>query len=190
MQQDFLKELANIGIGHAAMGLSKMINMNVEISLPKLTLVPIENLVAVKVSRICAITTGLEGDLKGLLALVFDDKTSFWIIDRISGHIDGTTKEFNEMGQEAMKEFCNIIGGAYLSALADFLQFSLMPKIPNILIGNGSEIKQQFLKIVTDESTQILSVKTELTIGDAKIDGDMHLILDKESFQRLFKQMN
>lgn len=190
IESDFLKELANIGIGHAATSLSDMVNVKVDISLPSMNIISIENIIGMKNQSFCAVTTGIMGDIKGILVTIFSDDTSFWLIDRMFGNPEGTTKEYTEEGRGAMKEFCNIIGGSFLTSLSNFLQFDMMPKIPKIVAGKGYEVKAEFKKFVEEEANDVLTVKTELSMGKKKIEGEIYLILDKESFVKLFKKAN
>jgi chemotaxis protein CheC len=189
LKNDLLKEIANIGLGHAATSLSKMVDAKVDISLPKMSIISIENLVGMKSKNICAVSTGISGDLHGLLLVVFSDNASFWLIDKISMQPMGTTKTYDDMGKEAMKEFVNIIGGSFLTSLSDFLKMDLMPKIPDILTGKGFDVKTAFSSIVKKEAKEVLSVKTELFINQEKVDGELYLVLDKESFEAIWKKM-
>jgi chemotaxis protein CheC len=190
MQKDFLKELANVGIGHAATSLAQMISMQVDISLPKLNIIPIDMLVGLKTQDFSIVSTGIQGDLKGLLVITFSNSTSYWLIDKMFQNPEGTTKEYNEEGKEALKEFINIIGGSFLTALSDMLHFNMMPKIPKFLSGKGIEMKDELKTIIKQEADEILSVRTDLKVGDKEIEGNMYLILEKDSFTELFNKMN
>jgi len=189
MQKDFLKELANIGLGHASTALSTMVNAKVDISLPSMSFISLENAIGMKTQSFCAVTTAIQGDLKGILLVTFADSASFWLIDKMSGKQLGTTKVYDNMGLEAMKEFVNIIGGAFLTSLSDFLKMDLMPKIPDIMIGRGTDITQKFGEVVKTEVNDILSVKTEIYVNEEKIEGELYLVLDKESFEKMFSKM-
>lgn len=190
MKIDFLKEVANIGLGHAATSLSKMIDSRVDISLPTLNIIPIQNLIALKNEDICAVKTGFQGDMKGSLVIVFNDATSFWLIDKISGNKVGTTKEYNEMGLGAMTEFTNIIGGSFLTALANFTGYKLFPKVPEPFTGKGVKIKDSFHSSLQKDAKDAFYVKTEIYVDKRKIEGEIYLLLDKESLDNMYKKMS
>lgn len=190
LRMDFLKEVSNIGLGHAATSLSKMINSRVDISLPILSLISIDHVIALKNESICAVKTGFEGDMKGALIIVFKDNTSFWLIDKISGNAAGTTKAYNEEGVSAITEFTNIIGGAFLTALANFMSYRLFPKIPEPFTGKGIVIKDNFVKSLKNDTTDAFYVKTEIYVDKKKIEGEIYLLLDKTSLDMMYKKMS
>lgn len=189
MQNDFLKELANIGIGHAATSLSTMVKSKVDISLPKMSLLSVENLLALRSHNFCAVTSSIAGDLKGMILIVFDDGTSFWLIDKMSMNPQGTTKAYDDMGKAAICEFANIIGGSFLTSLSNFMGFNLMPNIPKLHVGKGTHIKDNLKSQISDEIKEVLYVRTDLKIDDQKINGEIYLILDKDSFTKVFNKM-
>lgn len=188
MESDFLKELANIGVGHAASSLGDMVKAKVDISLPTMSIISLQNIIGMRNENFCAVTTGILGDIKGMLVVLFSDKTSFWLIDKMYENPQGTTKEYSKEGKEAMTEFCNIIGGSFLTSLSNFLQLDMMPKLPKIVAGKGYEVKDRFQKFIEEEVKDVLSVKTELFIERKRIEGEIYLVLDKESFEKIFKK--
>ncbi len=188
LQEDFLKELANIGIGHAATALNQMINDKVEITLPKMCFVSIDDIHGADQQHFSGITAHIRGDAEGALVTLFADESSFWVIDKISGNTPGTTSAYDDMGKSTIKEFYNIIGGAFLSALANMMALRLMPEIPELVIGDLTSIQQQITQI-TNDSTQILSVETELRIEGKDIQGAIYLILTPDSFAKISSQM-
>ena len=189
-QKDFLKELANIGIGHAATSLSQMVDAPVEISLPEMHIISIENILGLQSHGLSAVTMGMDGELRGMIAVVFSDDSSYWVIDKISGNPENTTHDYEGMGKDALKEFANIIGGAFLTSLSNFTQFDFLPKPPVILTGKGIAIREDFKKLLDNEVSEVLSVKTELFIDNKKIDGDIFLVLDESTFKKIFERMN
>lgn len=190
MELDFLKEVANIGLGHAATSLSSMINNRVDISLPQISIISLENIVGMKINDVCVVKTGFSGEIKGALLIVLSDNTSFWLIDKISGNKEKTTNEYTEMGKSAINEFTNIIGGAFLTSISNFMEYSLMPKIPEMFTGKGFKIKTEFEKSLKKESDSVIYVKTQIFVNKKEIEAELYLLLDKKSFKLMFDKMN
>lgn len=187
---DFLKEIANIGLGHAGTSLSIMINSRVDISLPQISLIALENVVGMHVNDVCVVKTGFSGEIKGALLIVLSNKTSFWLIDKMSGNKDNTTLEYTDIGKSAIREFTNIIGGAFLTAISNFMQYRLMPKIPEMFTGKGFKIKAEFEKSIKKETENVIYVKTQIFVDKKKIEAELYLLLDKKSFEAMFEKMN
>src|SRR5659263_570253 len=117
-QSDALKEVGNIGIGHATTSLSQMVNKQVGISLPELKLIPLV-LVPTLVQNeetVVGIILELRGDAKGFLLLLLSKPTAKILIRLVIGQAD-ETKEFDEMEISVLKELGNIMGGTYISCL-------------------------------------------------------------------------
>lgn len=188
LKDDFLKELANIGLGNAATSLSKMVNSRVDISLPTLGMIPVGEIVDSQQGNFCVVMTGISGDAKGTLISLFSQQSGLWLVDMMFGREPGTSKEFDEDGKAAIGEFANIIGGSFLSSLSNFSSMNFLPKIPVTLVEEASKIKEDFHKLVYMEVDEALYVKTEISVAGEKIEGDVYLILDNESFNSLFKK--
>jgi len=190
LELDFLKEVANIGLGHAATGLSQMIDERVDISLPQISIISVENIVGMKVDEVCVVKTGFSGEIKGALLIMLSNKTSFWLIDKMMGNKENTTLEYKDMGKSAIMEFTNIIGGAFLTSISNFMNYRLMPKIPEMFKGKGFKIRTEFEKSLKSETENVIYVKTQIFVNKKKIEAELYLLLDKKSFKDMFDKMN
>ena len=64
---------------------------------------------------------GLTGRLTGQILLVFEDRSGLALADLLLHQPVGTTTAWGELEQSAAKETTNIVGCAYLNALAAHL---------------------------------------------------------------------
>jgi chemotaxis protein CheC len=131
-QLDALREVANIGAGHAATALSQMTGSRIMISVPVLRVVPLASLaveVADPTGPVVAIQMAMLGDLAGRTLLVFPHATAL----ALSAHLTRRPAEhgaLTPLGESALKETGNILSGAYLSALSEFLGMVLLNSPP------------------------------------------------------------
>ena len=72
-------------------------------------------------SLVAACTMGLAGRLTGLILLVFEDRSGLALVDLLMHQPVGTTTNWGELEQSAAKETTNIVGCAYVNALATHL---------------------------------------------------------------------
>jgi chemotaxis protein CheC len=63
----------------------------------------------------------LSGRLTGQILLVFEDRAGLALVDLLMGQPEGTSTSWGELEQSAVKETANIVGCAYLNALAAHL---------------------------------------------------------------------
>ena len=72
---------------------------------------------------------GLTGRLTGLILLVFEDRSGLALVDLLLHQPVGTTTDWGELEQSAAKETTNIVGCAYVNALATHLPGVVSPAL-------------------------------------------------------------
>jgi chemotaxis protein CheC len=136
IQLDALREVANIGAGHAATALSQMIGETIMISVPTINVSRLEDVppqVGEPDQPVAAVLMHMMGDLTGRTLLVFPRRTAM----RLAGLLlrrSLPTDDFSEMQQSAIKEAGNILSSAYMNALSDFMGMLLLPSPPSLAI--------------------------------------------------------
>jgi chemotaxis protein CheC len=136
-QLDAMREVANIGAGHAATALSQMTNRKIMITVPQVNVRPLEeacDIVGTPDEVIAAVLMHMMGDLTGRALLLFPQGAARTLCDILLRHEIGTTQAFGEMERSALKEAGNILGSAYLNALSDFMGMMLVPSVPSLVI--------------------------------------------------------
>jgi chemotaxis protein CheC len=73
------------------------------------------------------------GDLTGHVMLLFPESRALECVDLMVGQPPGTTSEADEMACSAISELGNIVGSAFVNALADHLNLILHPSPPQVL---------------------------------------------------------
>ena len=137
LQLDALREVENIGAGHAATALSQMTNRRIMISVPKITVSRLEDVAGLlgKPDEVVAgILLHMLGDLTGRTLLVFPETAARRLCDLLLGRPIGTTTEFGMLEQSSLKEAGNILCGAYMNALSSFMGMMLLPSVPSLVI--------------------------------------------------------
>ena len=149
LQLDALREVANIGAGHAATALSQMTGLTIMISVPKLTVAPLEevpNQIADREEPVAAVLMRMLGDLTGFTLLVFPKPTALRLAGLMLKRTD--VSEFGELEQSALKEAGNILSAAYLNALSEFLGMILLPSPPSLAIDlSGAVLGSAYMEI-------------------------------------------
>ncbi|HEU4682538.1 MAG TPA: chemotaxis protein CheC [Gemmatimonadales bacterium] len=136
-QLDAIREVANIGAGHAATALSQMTNRTIMITVPRVNVRPLEeacDIVGSPHDVVAAVLMHMMGDLTGRTLLLFPERAARTLCDSLLRRELGTTTTFGTMEQSALKEAGNILGSAYLNALSDFMGMMLVPSIPSLVI--------------------------------------------------------
>ena len=184
-QKDMFTEMGNIGVGNAATALSTMINKKVNISLPSIDMVTKDKMIDDNGGDILLVDCKLEGDLIGNLVVIYNKETAFPLIDLLMGQTTGTLQEINEMGKSVFKEMVNVIAGPYLDSLADMADMRVLPNPPTFSFGKLFAIHDQVMAELPQNVQDIIFVKTEMAVESEVIFGNIYLVLESGSLQRL-----
>lgn len=138
IQFDVLKEIGNIGAGNATTALAKMMNMKIDMNVPRVELVPFTNLPDTFGSAeevLAGILVQLDGDIKGMMMFLVKEESAHHLVDSLmGGMVQSGNGEFSEMELSALSEIGNIIIGAYLSAMSNLTNLKIASSVPYISI--------------------------------------------------------
>jgi chemotaxis protein CheC len=164
MQLDALREVANIGAGHAATALSQMTGQTIMIAVPTINIAPLESVppsIGGPEEPVAAVMMNMLGDLTGRTLLVFPKPTAIRLGELLlrRPHLGGG--ELNELEQSALKEAGNILSGAYMNALSDFMGLMLLPSPPSLAIDmSRAVLTTAYLQFGSDRDL-VFCVETE-----------------------------
>jgi chemotaxis protein CheC len=136
-QLDAMREVANIGAGHAATALSQMTNRTIMITVPRVKVRPLEDacdMLGPPDQVVASVLMHMMGDLTGRAMLLFPKPAALVLCDYLFRRERGTTTAFGEMEESSLREAGNILASAYLNALSDFMGMMLVPSIPSLVI--------------------------------------------------------
>lgn len=132
---DAFRELGNIGSGHASGALATMLGRKVDITVPKVRLLPVAQLddLCPNQAGTAAVQLRFTGDLEGVMAFCVPAGTAEEFIRRLAGQ--ALTIE-DELGRSVIAEIANIVGGAFLSALYGMTGLNAALTPPQYHLGN------------------------------------------------------
>jgi chemotaxis protein CheC len=167
LQLDALREVANIGAGHAATALSQMTGQTIMISVPRINIAPLEdipNQVAMDEEPVAAVLMKILGDLTGLALLVFPQPTAL----RVAGLMmkrDSVTA-LGDIEQSALREAGNILSAAYLNALSEFMGMILLPSPPSLAIDMSDAVMSSTFVEMAQGAEYVFCVETEFHLKE------------------------
>lgn len=191
LQLDALREVANIGAGHAATALSQMTNSTIMISVPEVNVRPLEevaDLFGEPDSVIAAVLMHMMGDLTGRTLLIFPDDSARTLCDTLFRRARGTTGAFGAMEQSGLKEVGNILVSAYMTALSDFMGMMLVPSVPSLVVDlAGAILTTTYLNFGHDRDF-VFCVETSFRVEGTndKLVGHFLLMPDMPSLRAIF----
>jgi chemotaxis protein CheC len=170
IQLDALREVANIGAGHAATALSQMTGDTIMISVPTINIARLEDVppqITGPEEPVAAVLMNMLGDLTGRTLLVFPRPTAIRLAELMLRR-PARDGELGEIEQSAIKEAGNILSGAYLNALSDFMGLMLLPSPPSLAIDMSSAVlTTAYLQFGTDRD-YVFCVESEFHMLEYK----------------------
>jgi chemotaxis protein CheC len=190
-QLDAMREVANIGAGHAATALSQMTNRKIMITVPRVNIRPLEeasDIVGTPDQVTAAVLMHMMGDLTGRALLMFPEGAAKTLCDFLLRRELGTTQTFGDMERSSIKEAGNILASAYLNALSDFMGMMLVPSVPSLVIDlNGAVLTSAHLNFGHDRD-YAFCVETSFRVEgtDDPMGGHFLLLPDVASLRSIF----
>lgn len=190
LELDALREVANIGAGHAATALSQLTGERVMITVPRVNITPLEDTVGLLAKPndvVAAVLLHVLGDLTGRTLVMFAEDSSRRLCDMLLRRDRGTTAELSGLEESSLKEAGNILSGAYLNALSDFMGMMLLPSVPSFTVDLAAAVlTSTFLNFGHDRDF-VFCVETELQFeAQEPLQGHFLLLPDLASLQAIF----
>lgn len=183
IQLDVLKEISNIGMGHAATALSQMIGQTVMLRVPRVTITEISQVpdhLGGAEKLMVGITLQILGDARGSIMLLFPQESAHRLLCCLLDHQEKGLV-LNEISVSALKEVGNILASAYLSALGNLLHISLIPSVPLLAYDMAGAVVDYVLIDLSRSGDLALMVETDFSGGagqDLDIKGHFFLLPD------------
>lgn len=170
LQLDALKEVSNIGAGNAATALSMMIGKKVDMTVPAVNVVRLEDIVEENgETEVAGTVVRVLGDIAGNILLVFENQTAENIIRKLVG---STQSPESEMGSSVLCEIANIISAAYMNSIAQLTNLAILPSVPatsydmlGAILTTTFIESNQYDEYILDIETVFLDDDTEENIG-------------------------
>ncbi|HET7275665.1 MAG TPA: chemotaxis protein CheC [Longimicrobiaceae bacterium] len=191
IQLDGLREVANIGAGHAATALSQMTQCRIMVNVPRLQIVPLEEVPDLLVRHdevVAAVLLHVLGDLTGRALLIFPQSSAIRLAEILLHREAGSSTDFGELEQSAITEAGNILCAAYMNALSDFLGMMLLPSVPTMVIDLCAAVLTTACANFGEGRDYVFSIKTEFTMEDAEpVEGHFILLPDADSLNVILR---
>jgi len=205
-QQRLLGMIFERGAESASQALSKWLGHEVHLVVSEIEVVELAQAAEIlgpAESLVDACTMGLTGRLTGLILLVFEDRSGLALVDLLTNQPVGTTTEWGELEQSAAKETTNIVGCAYVNALATHLPGTaafpaegghaessgdeLIPTPPTFVREFAGSLLQFALMEQALELDQVLLIHSEFQAGGQGLNLDWTLLFvpSRESLHAL-----
>lgn len=183
-----VRELANIGLGHATTALSDMTGRSFNMSVPSAQAVALTSLPALLGDEsLCAgIYMPVDGDIDGIMAFMFPWSSAQSLWTMLLGSAPDTVESVSELEASALIEIGNIINGSFLNAIADMTGFTLHATPPALAVDMSYVILESIVAEASLTEHVALSIENEIFDSEKKASGVFLYIPTMGGLQALF----
>lgn len=180
LELDALREVANIGAGHAATALSHLAGHRITVAVPEVLVIPLEEvggLVGDPGMVVAAVIARIEGAVTGRTLQVVPGATAARLTALLLGKRERRFPEdFGPLEQSALGRIGETLVGAYLNALTELTRLPLRASAPAVAVDMCAAIlTTSYVNFGSDED-HVVCVNTRLGI-DTSAELPAHFLL-------------
>jgi chemotaxis protein CheC len=191
-QLDALREVANIGSGHAATSLSQLVRARVMVRVPKVITGHLEEVVT-KIAEpneiVVSVLLYFLGDLSGRTLLIYPHEHAQQLMSILMPAVQDQREEVRE---SLIKEVSNILSCSYMNALGELLGVLILPSVPGMIVDMAGAVLSSVMLEFGSEKDFVFCVETEFDFGETRNPLSAYFLLlpDTKSLEIILKKLN
>lgn len=191
---DVLQEIGNIGVGNAATALASILQARVNIALPQVAFLELEeaiNLVGGLEQPVTCVNLQVDGDLTAVLLFIFEQNSACDLVELLMGYEKGTLTALDEMGNSAVMEIGNILTGSFIGAIAGMTGLRLVPSVPVLAHDMLGALFADAVASSGYPDDRVLCIQASFlgALNRDQVDSHLILIPEVDSLKRLFEAL-
>jgi len=187
-----LREVSSIGAGHAATALSQMTGTTVLITVPEFDIVHITRIpkmIEHLEEPMAGLYMRVVGNGQGAILLSFRRRAALNLVNLMMGQLRDSAHHLSELEQSALREAGNIIAGAFLTAISNFLDVVLLPSVPRLAFDMGGALVQSLLVESKVERDYAFVMHIHFQGQQRDIDGHFLMVADAQTMAPLVRSI-
>jgi two-component system chemotaxis sensor kinase CheA len=184
--------IANVGATNSAESLSKILNKRIDLSIPEVTVKPLENIPDYlgDINNVyIGVMLPILGDARGTLLFILNEDVGFALIDMLYGTETKASREMNEDGESALKEITNIIGSSVINVFAEKSGLVIKPSVPTIVHDYMQSVIDSILVMHNMSNDYAIIMDTAFYFEDDSIIGNLLLLPEADSLKTLVSRL-
>jgi len=191
-QLDALKEVANIGAAHAATALSQIVEKTILIHVTRVKVFPlgeVEKILGDPKAKSVMVQLKMLGDALGGFLLIWSWENALTLSAILKKESFREMSNLSAMDISALKESGSILSAAYLQAIGDLMNLSLIPAVPELFYGEIQKILENILNELSRRAESAFCLETEFTESQHQLKGYFILLPDLKSLEIMLKAL-
>lgn len=174
MEQSAVKELANIGLGHATTALAELTGEFFSMSPPSVEhylLTDVLDGLGLSESLTVGVSMAIFGEASGYILFLTSWQSAQKIWELLLSQAPSAPTEITELEVSAMLEVGNIINSSFLTAISDMINVVMGSSVPQMGIDMGASLLESVVVEASSQETHALTIRTEIQNRDHSVTG-------------------
>lgn len=185
---DSLREIINVGGGHAATSLAVLTDKQIDMAIPEIEILDYRQLftnVLVADQVVDVVYNQIAGDLTGVFLFVVSHETA----QLLAQFMMNTVTVSAELQQSALVELGNIIANSFLRAVGDLIELNVQAQAPTVLHDVfGAVITSTYLELGQYDE-QILVIRNEFKYAQQNLVASLFFIPASGNLGKMFNAL-
>ena len=189
---DVMKEISSIGTSHAATALSKLLQKEVRISIPEVSVLGYEetvNQIGNIEELVVATLVQMSNEINGLMLFIFKMDLANEVLERLIGRSYQSFEEMDELAYSALEEVGNIIICSYVNAFTQLVGVEIDLSVPSSTVNMLGGILTVPIAEYGYETDKLMYINAEFIIEGIKFSDGLLMLPDIASLNSILEKL-
>ena len=189
---DVMKEISSIGTSHAATALSKLLQKEVRITIPEISILSYEETVdriGHMEELVAATLVQMNNEVEGLMLFIFKMDLANAVLGKLLERHYQSFEELDEMDFSALEEIGNIIICSYVNAFTQLVGVEIDLSVPSSTINMLGGILTVPIAEYGYETDKLMYINAEFIMDGEKLSDGLLMLPDIESLNRILEKL-
>jgi len=189
---DVMKEISSIGTSHAATALSKLLQKEIRITIPEVSILGYEETVdrlGYIEELVTATLVRMSDEINGLMLFVFKMDLANAVLGKLIGKQYESFEELDDLAYSALEEVGNIIICSYVNAFTQLVGVEIDLSVPSStvnMLGGVLTVPMAEYGYVTDK---LMYINAEFIMDGVQLSDGLLMLPDIESLNSILEKL-
>lgn len=192
LELDVMKEISSIGTSHAATSLSKLLQKEVRISIPEVSVLGYDetvNRIGDIEELVAATLVQMSNQVNGLMLFIFKLDLANVVLEKLIGIRYDSFEQLDELAYSALEEIGNIIICSYVNAFTQLVGVEIDLSVPSSTLNMLGGILTVPIAEYGYETDKLMYINAEFIIDGKKLSDGLLMLPDIASLNGILERL-
>lgn len=192
LELDVMKEISSIGTSHAATSLSKLLQKEVRISIPEVSVLGYDetvNRIGDIEELVAATLVQMSNEVNGLMLFIFKLDLANVVLEKLIGVRYESFEQLDELAYSALEEIGNIIICSYVNAFTQLVGVEIDLSVPSSTLNMLGGILTVPIAEYGYETDKLMYINAEFIIDGKKLSDGLLMLPDIASLNGILERL-